>query len=74
MQAKKDQDWTDDADFWDEAWADMNARLDACPWLFYSDRASFLKRNLQLPYPLLHRLLQRRIAPTPSPRLMMSSL
>ncbi len=29
MQANKDQGWTDDADFWDEAWADMNARLDA---------------------------------------------
>jgi hypothetical protein len=28
MQANKDQDWTDDADFWNEAWADMNTRLD----------------------------------------------
>ncbi len=45
MQAKKDQDWTDNADFWDEAWADMNARLDAEPnrrkgflawWPFYT--------------------------------------
>lgn len=31
MQANKDQDWTDDAAFWDEAWADMNTRLDAEP-------------------------------------------
>jgi len=31
MQANKDQNWTDDADFWDEAWADMNTRLDAEP-------------------------------------------
>jgi len=31
MQANKDQDWTADADFWDEAWADMNTRLDDAP-------------------------------------------
>ncbi|TXF88412.1 hypothetical protein FUA23_14845 [Neolewinella aurantiaca] len=31
MQAKKEQQWTDDAAFWDEAWADMNGRLDAAP-------------------------------------------
>lgn len=44
MQANKDQDWTDDAAFWDDAWADMNTRLDEKPdrrkgglawWPFY---------------------------------------
>ena len=31
MQANQDHNWTDDAEFWDEAWADMNARLDDEP-------------------------------------------
>jgi hypothetical protein len=44
MQANKDQDWADDAAFWDDAWADMNSRLDKKPerrkgilawWPFY---------------------------------------
>ncbi len=44
MQANKDQDWTDDAAFWGDAWADMNTRLDEKPdrrkgglawWPFY---------------------------------------
>lgn len=31
MQANKDQDWYADDAFWDDAWADMNTRLDAAP-------------------------------------------
>jgi opacity protein-like surface antigen len=31
MQGKSTQDWTDDADFWDEAWGDMQHRLDDKP-------------------------------------------
>jgi hypothetical protein len=31
MQANKDQNWTDDGAFWDEAWTDMNRRLDENP-------------------------------------------